>query len=268
MTTSRSRAVVDAAQTPPFLTDRRVVVAPRRRPLQRRRPRPARRLPGRSAADDRAGPRRWRRAGSQVVDRRHEGRRRHGAQHDAADSGQGPPGLDRRARHRRAASSCPARRPTPSPSASARTSVGSTASSQTLAATYGGSHQLGPADVEPFLGEGGGVPPWELTDAIDSGDDGAGARPARPHERARRAPPAAADGDAPRPLRPAGPPRRRRRHVEAEAAAVLGIKPGFPAKKALNQYRKLGGGGVRGRSTCWPPPTSTCGARGTCPTTW
>ena len=26
---------------------------------------------------------------------------------------------------------------------------------------------------------------------------------------------------------------------------MLGIKPGFPARKALNQYRKLGGGGVQ-----------------------
>ena len=32
---------------------------------------------------------------------------------------------------------------------------------------------------------------------------------------------------------------------EAEAAEVLGIKPGFPARKALTQYRRLGGGGVR-----------------------
>ena len=32
---------------------------------------------------------------------------------------------------------------------------------------------------------------------------------------------------------------------EAQAAEVLGIKPGFPAKKALTQYRRLGGDGVR-----------------------
>ena len=31
---------------------------------------------------------------------------------------------------------------------------------------------------------------------------------------------------------------------EQSAAAVLGIKPGFPARKALDQYRKLGGSGV------------------------
>jgi DNA polymerase-3 subunit delta len=31
---------------------------------------------------------------------------------------------------------------------------------------------------------------------------------------------------------------------EASAAAAMGIKPGFPARKALDQYRRLGGGGV------------------------
>src|SRR4051812_47846794 len=40
----------------------------------------------------------------------------------------------------------------------------------TLAATFGPSKALKPEDVEPFFGEGGGVPPWELTDAIDAGD--------------------------------------------------------------------------------------------------
>ena len=35
--------------------------------------------------------------------------------------------------------------------------------------------RCGPADVEPFLGEAGGVPPWDLTDAIDAGDTAGGA---------------------------------------------------------------------------------------------
>jgi DNA polymerase III subunit delta len=114
----------------------------------------------------------------------------------------------------------------------------------TLAATFGASRQLRPEDVEPFLGEGGGVPPWELTDAIDSGDTpaalgllarmtGAGGRHplqlmAILHSHYGRL--ARLDGvDA---------------TSEAQAAEVLGIKP-FPAKKALTQYRRLGGGGVQ-----------------------
>ena len=32
---------------------------------------------------------------------------------------------------------------------------------------------------------------------------------------------------------------------ENEAAEAMGIKPGFPAKKALGNYRRLGGGGVQ-----------------------
>jgi DNA polymerase-3 subunit delta len=32
---------------------------------------------------------------------------------------------------------------------------------------------------------------------------------------------------------------------EAEAAEAMGIKPGFPARKALNNYQRLGGGGIQ-----------------------
>src|SRR4029077_14589226 len=114
----------------------------------------------------------------------------------------------------------------------------------TLAATFGGSRALKPDDVEPFLGEGGGVPPWNLTDPIDSGDPaaalallqrmtGAGGRHplqlmAILHAHYVRL--ARLDGLDVR--------------SEAQAADILGIK-GFPAKKALTQYRRLGGDGVR-----------------------
>lgn len=39
-----------------------------------------------------------------------------------------------------------------------------------LVAAYGDSSTINEAQLEPFLGEAGSVPPWELTDAIDSGD--------------------------------------------------------------------------------------------------
>lgn len=116
---------------------------------------------------------------------------------------------------------------------------------QTLVATYGGSHQLGPSDVEPFLGEGGGVPPWELTDAIDSGSTanalGLLARMSGPGGRHPLQLMAVLHGHYGRLARLDGADAT----SEAEAASVLGIKPGFPARKALNQYRKLGGGGVQ-----------------------
>jgi DNA polymerase III subunit delta len=41
---------------------------------------------------------------------------------------------------------------------------------EVLESTYGPGAKLGVAELEPFLGEAGGVPPWELTDAIAAGD--------------------------------------------------------------------------------------------------
>ena len=40
---------------------------------------------------------------------------------------------------------------------------------ETLVSAYGPGARLGLDDVEPFLGQASDVPPWELTDAIDSG---------------------------------------------------------------------------------------------------
>ncbi len=114
----------------------------------------------------------------------------------------------------------------------------------TLVATYGTERRLGVADVEPFLGDAGSVPPWDLTDAIDSGDAG------RAIGLLRRM--IGAGGRHPlqvmailqthylRLLKLDGSGA----HNEASAADVLGIK-GFPARKALDQYRRLGPGGTR-----------------------
>lgn len=41
---------------------------------------------------------------------------------------------------------------------------------EVLRSTYGPGSRLGVDDIEPFLGDDGGVPPWDLTDAIDRGD--------------------------------------------------------------------------------------------------
>ncbi|MFP4512094.1 MAG: DNA polymerase III subunit delta [Acidimicrobiales bacterium] len=41
---------------------------------------------------------------------------------------------------------------------------------EVLESTFGPGAKVGVDDLEPFLGEAGGVPPWELTDAIASGD--------------------------------------------------------------------------------------------------
>ncbi len=43
---------------------------------------------------------------------------------------------------------------------------------EVLAASYGEGAKLGPAEIEPYLGEAGAVTPWAFTDAVDSGDVG------------------------------------------------------------------------------------------------
>jgi DNA polymerase III subunit delta len=112
---------------------------------------------------------------------------------------------------------------------------------ETLTATYGPGARLGAAEVEPFLGEAGAVPPWELTDAVDGGD------------------PAAAVAVLARMLGAGGRhplqvmvtlqvhvERMLRLHgsgasSEADAAALLGMKGStFPARKALQRGRALG----------------------------
>ncbi len=114
----------------------------------------------------------------------------------------------------------------------------------TLAATFG-DRQLTVGDVEPFLGEGGGVPPWELTDAIDAGRTAEAlellARMTGPGGRHPLALMAVLHGHYVRLARLDGADAT----SEAHAAEVLGIKPGFPARKALQQYQRLGGTGVQ-----------------------
>lgn len=111
----------------------------------------------------------------------------------------------------------------------------------TLESAFGPGAELGLDDVDPFLGEAGQVPPWELTDAIDNGQIkdalerlgrlmGAGEMHAlqvmailhNHYKRILRLDGAmAAD--------------------EKAAAQLLGIKGStFPAKKALTQSRRLG----------------------------
>ncbi len=112
---------------------------------------------------------------------------------------------------------------------------------ETIESTYGTGARVGPDEVGPFLGEEGSLPPWALTDAIDSGDIevaldrlhrmlGAGTMHElqvmailTTHFRRILALEGADIG------------------TEAEAAALLGMKGStFPAKKALGRARRLG----------------------------
>lgn len=115
---------------------------------------------------------------------------------------------------------------------------------ETLRSAYGDTKVLQSADVVPFLGDAGGVPPWELTDAIDRGDATAALRLLHRMlgggERHPLQVMAVLHGHYGRLLALDGAGAT----DEASAASVMGIKPGFPARKALEQYRRLGGGAV------------------------
>lgn len=115
---------------------------------------------------------------------------------------------------------------------------------ETLAATYGTKAILKRADIAPFLGDAGSVAPWDLTDAIDRGDTavalsmlhrmmGSGDRHSLQimsllHTQYQRL--LKLDGSG----------------VSSEQAAadLLGVKSTFQARKALDQFRKLGHDGV------------------------
>ncbi len=110
----------------------------------------------------------------------------------------------------------------------------------TLAAVHGPEVRVGADDVRPYLGERGGLKPWDLTDPIDDGDVAA----------ALRALGRLLEGE----MHPLQVVALLQRHVEQAlrldgsgatdertAAEALGTKGStFPAKKALARLRRLG----------------------------
>jgi len=112
----------------------------------------------------------------------------------------------------------------------------------TIEAAYGPGAKLDLDAVAPFLGEAGGIPPWDLTDAIDSGNIGLAI------ERVHRMLGAGSMHSLQvlailtthfrRILALEGADVRN----EADAAARLGLKgkSTFPAKKALGRANRLG----------------------------
>lgn len=109
----------------------------------------------------------------------------------------------------------------------------------TLESAFGPGATLGPDDVAPYLGEAGGVPPWDLTDAIAEGDlTKAVAVVRRMADRHPLQITASLNNHYERLLRLDGAGAA----DDKAAAAVLGIKGStFPAKKALAQGRRMGG---------------------------
>lgn len=115
---------------------------------------------------------------------------------------------------------------------------------QTLASAFGSGQVIDLSDLEPFLGEAGGVTPWALTDAIDQGRTADALTVLhRMMEAGERHPlqiMASLHGHYMRLARLDGVDAR----SEADAAAATGLKPGFPARKALETFRRVGADGV------------------------
>jgi len=110
-----------------------------------------------------------------------------------------------------------------------------------LASAYDEGATLGPGQVAPFLGEAGAVAPWELTDAIDRGDTAAALEALHRLLGAGDRHPlvvlATLHNHYARILRLDGADAG----DEATAAALLGMTGStYPAKKALAQARRLG----------------------------
>lgn len=115
---------------------------------------------------------------------------------------------------------------------------------EVLESTYGPGTTVGAEELEPFLGEAGGVPPWELTDAIAAGDI------ATALDRLQRM---TAGGDrhalqimATLHRHVAGLMRLDGAAVRSrdDAAQLLGMAP-FPAEKLLKLARRLGSDRIR-----------------------
>jgi DNA polymerase-3 subunit delta len=112
-----------------------------------------------------------------------------------------------------------------------------------LVAAYGAGATVGAEQVRPFLGEAGGVAPWDLTDAIDEGDTQAALLLLhRMMEAGNRHPlqiMAGLHGHFASMLRLDGAGAT----GEADAAKLLGVHP-FRAGKLLTQGRRLGSANV------------------------
>ncbi len=113
---------------------------------------------------------------------------------------------------------------------------------ESLTAAYGEGARIDSAAVEPYLGEAGGRAPWELTDAIDAGDITTAIdrlRRVMTEERVAVMVIGTLAAHVGRLLRLDGADLT----GEPDAASALGIHP-FRAKKLAQQARRLGSEGI------------------------
>lgn len=117
---------------------------------------------------------------------------------------------------------------------------------RSLLSTHGPGVRLGVDDIVPFLGSAGDVPPWDLTDAIAGGDIPSSLRACRRMvhggERHPLAILASLTNHYARMAALDGAPVR----GEKDAAEYLGVKGStFPVKKAMQQARRMGSPNVK-----------------------
>ncbi|HEX2384894.1 MAG TPA: DNA polymerase III subunit delta [Acidimicrobiales bacterium] len=116
---------------------------------------------------------------------------------------------------------------------------------EALLATFGAKVSLSADDIEPYVGEPGALAPWALTDAIDKGAIPEALDRLRrmlgPGERGALQIMGSLNGHYSRMLALEGAGAR----DQNDAAALLGMRGStFPAKKALDQSRRLGHDGI------------------------
>jgi DNA polymerase-3 subunit delta len=115
----------------------------------------------------------------------------------------------------------------------------------TLYGAFGAGRTLRADDVRPFLADAGDVRPWDLTDAIDRGDTAGAVTALRRMMGAGERHPlvvmAILHTHYTRMLRLDGADVAN----SNEAAALLNLKTPFQAEKAMKQVRRIGSGGVR-----------------------
>lgn len=115
-----------------------------------------------------------------------------------------------------------------------------------LLAAHGPGTKLGVDEIAPFLGSAGDVPPWDLTDAIANGDIPTSLSTCRRMvhggERHPLAILSSLTNHYARMAQLDGAPVR----GEKDAAAYLGVKgSSYPVKKAMQQARRMGPGNVK-----------------------
>ena len=139
----------------------------------------------------------------------------------------------------------------------------------TLSAAYGQGATVTAADLEPFLGEAGALAPWDLTDAIDAGTDGPGARGAAPDADGGGVASPGDPGAASQALPPDAAPRRVGGHLARAGGGGAGDQERLPGEEgtgAGQPARVPPGSPVR--SSYWPRPISTSAARPGCRANW